>query len=295
MNRTASRNALDLARKAKHTWFLTRIAAHQEPRKAWARLHDTYYRPRYEGRTYRFRTGAFRRSFINWDAPDPGVGTGPVPRRVYCFWTGSNPLTPARLESLDQMRERIGVPVLLVTPDNLADVLAPHQPLHPSYEHLSYVHRSDYLRIYVMHHHGGGYSDIKVPSADWTSIFELMDSDASIWEAGYPENGSLWIAKQTGHLGRELRRRHHTLPGGGGFVMRPRTPLSTEWLAEVERRLTYYADSLGQYPGGVKGDDPLYPISWNRLLAQVHHPLALKHHAHVRVSTLLKPGLSNYR
>ena len=295
MNAPASRRALDAARKAKHAWLLTRIAAHEEPRKAWSRVRDTYYRPRYEGRTFQFQPGEFRRSFINWDAPAATGVPGPVPRRAYCFWTGPNELTPARLESLAAMRERIGVAVVLVTPDTLDEVVVPEHPLSPAYEHLSYVHRSDYPRAYVMHHHGGGYSDIKVPQTSWTPFFDAMDEDPSIWETGYPENGSLWIAKQPGRLGRELRRRHHMLPGGGSFIMRPRTQLSTEWLAEVERRISYYADSLAQHPGGVKGDDPLYPVSWNRLLAQVHHPLALKHHEHVRVSPLLMPGLSDYR
>jgi hypothetical protein len=295
MNPPASGRALDAARKAKHAWLLTRIAAHEQPRKVWSKARDTYYRPRYEGRTYEFQPGQFRRSFVNWDAPTAIGGAGPLSRRVYCFWTGPNELTSARLESLEAMRAGIGVPVLLVTPDNLDEIVVAEHPLHSAYEALSYVHRSDYLRAYVMHHHGGGYSDIKVPQTDWTQFFDAMDADPSIWETGYPENGSLWIAKQTGNLGRELRRRHHMLPGGGAFVMRPHTQLSTEWLAEVERRIGYYADSLTQHPGGVKGDDPLYPISWNRLLAQVHHPLALKHHAHVRVTSLLTPGLSDYR
>lgn len=295
MNAPASHRALDAARKAKHAWLLARIAAHEEPRKAWSKVRDTYYRPRYEGRTFAFEAGTFRRSFLNWDAPDVTGTAEPVPRRVYCFWTGPNELTPARLASLEAMRAGMGVPVVLVTPDNLRDVVVDDHPLHPAYDFLSYVHRSDYLRAYVMHHHGGGYSDVKVPQTLWTPVFDAMDADTSIWETGYPENGSLWIAKQAGALGRELRRRHHMLPGGGAFVMRPHTQLSTEWLAEVERRISYYADSLAQHPGGIKGDDPRYPVSWNRLLAQVHHPLALKHHQHVRVSPLLMPELSGYR
>lgn len=295
MNAPVSRAALDVARKAKHRWLLARIATHEEPRKAWARARDTYYQPRYEGRTYRFRAGDFRRSFLNWDAePQEGI-PGPVPRRVFCFWTGPNPLTPARLTRLGQMREHIGVPVFLVTPDTLGDVVVPEHPLHPAYEYLSYVHRSDYLRAYVMHHHGGGYSDIKQPGASWTSIFNAMDADESIWEIGYPERSSLWIANESGRLGRELRRRHHMLPGGSAFVMRPHTLLTAEWIAEVERRITYYADSLRQHAGGVRGNDPKYPISWNRLLAQVKHPLALKHHSHVRVSPELEPSLAEYR
>lgn len=295
MTPSVSTRALAAARKAKHAWFVARIRAYEDPRRAWAGVRDAYYRPRYRGRVYAFRHGEFRRSFVNWDAPVPAPVGGAVPRRVYCFWTGSNPLTAARSASLDRMREQLGVPVVLVTPDTLDDVVVPEHPLHPAYEQLSYVHRSDYLRAYVMHHHGGGYSDIKVPRGSWVPVFDAMDADPTVWETGYPENGSLWIAKQPGRLGRELRRRHSALPGGGAFVLRPYTPLTAEWLAEVERRLDYYRASLEQHPGGMRGEDSLYPVSWNRLLAQVHHPLALKHHAHVRVTPALMPVLSDYR
>jgi hypothetical protein len=78
-------------------------------------------------------------------------------------------------------------------------------------------------------------------------------------------------------------------------VVRPHTQLTAEWLAEVHRRLDYFADLVAANPGGVRGEAPSYPISWNRLLAQVLHPLALKFHPHVQVDSSLKPQLTDYR
>ena len=166
---------------------------------------------------------------------------------------------------------------------------------HRAFLGLSYVHRSDYLRAYFMHHHGGAYADIKKPDGSWVPVFDRMDGDGAIWITGYPEHSSLWVARYPGRLGRELRRRHDRIPGGGSFVVRPGTQLTTEWLAEVHRRLDYFASLVDANPGGVRGEDPRYPVSWNRLLAQVLHPLALKFHSHVEVDDVLKPQLTDYR
>lgn len=60
-----------------------------------------------------------------------------------------------------------GVEVKLITPKNLNNYLLPDFPLHPAYDYLSLVHKSDYLRCYFMHFHGGGYSDIKPNYKNW--------------------------------------------------------------------------------------------------------------------------------
>ena len=78
---------------------------------------------------------------------------------IYCFWTGTNEMNETRLNGLNKLRSVSGCNVVLITPDNLNDFLI--EPLHPAYKYLSLVHRSDYLRAYFMHYHGGGYSDIK--------------------------------------------------------------------------------------------------------------------------------------
>lgn len=53
------------------------------------------------------------------------------------------------------------IPFHLITLDSLPPWIDPEIPLHPSFDHLSTIHRSDYLRCYFMHVHGGGYTDIK--------------------------------------------------------------------------------------------------------------------------------------
>ena len=87
--------------------------------------------------------------------------SGNINRCVYCFWTGTNPMSDNRKRCLQNLKNQIGVPVQLITPDNLGDYLLPAYPLHPSYQLLSETHRADYLRTYFMNFYGGGYTDIK--------------------------------------------------------------------------------------------------------------------------------------
>lgn len=287
--------ALAVARSVKHRGWAASRAVRGSSYRALAGVRDPLFELRYKGSTFHYRPGLFRRSFANWDAPEVQAASGLIPRVVYSFWTGDNELTEARRRNLEVMQEVIGVDVTLVTPHNLDRYEVEGHPLHRAYAGLSYVHRSDYLRAYFMHHHGGGYADIKNPSGSWVPIFDRMDVEPDVWITGYPEHSSLWVAQYRGRLGRELRRRHDSIPGGGSFIVRPRTQLTTEWLAEVHRRLDYFTDLVEAIPGGPRGEDPSYPISWNRLLAQVLHPLALKFHPHVRVDPVLKPQLTNYR
>lgn len=286
----------DALREVKHKAWVAQLSTRESGSKLTARGRDVAYRSVYSGRSFDFSSRNYRRSFLHWDAPPTTEETVPdLPRRVFCFWTGDNPLTPARRQSLDVMRERMGVDVLLVTPETLGDFVTREAPLHRAYEHLSLNHRSDYLRAYFMHHHGGGYSDIKQPTSDWSAHFDRMRELPRTWLLGYPEFSSLWVATYPGRLGRDLRRWHATLPGGGAYISRPRTPLTTEWLAEIDRRLDYYADLLSAHPGGTWGRDPKYPVSWNRLSAQVLQPLALKFHDRIAVDAALRPIVTGHR
>ena len=69
-----------------------------------------------------------------------------INRQVYVFWTGNNPLTGKRKKCLESIKKNIGVPVTLITPDNLDEYILSHSPIHKSYKYLSGTHKSDYLR-----------------------------------------------------------------------------------------------------------------------------------------------------
>lgn len=183
-----------------------------------------------------------------------------------------------------------------MTPDTLHRFILPDQALHPAYENLSLVHRADYLRAYFMHHHGGGYSDVKAAYHDWSPAFATLTDPASDhWVTGYPEPNFQAVAFLQGRLGRDLRAQSRRLPGCGAFIMRPRTRLTAEWLAEVERRLDYHSERLARHPGNIWGDNAGYPIFWTEILSEILQPLFLKYLAHVRLDPRLLPDLHTHR
>lgn len=226
---------------------------------------------------------------------DPEWDHKPVPRTVFTLWTGNNPLTPNRERSLADLREGLGLELTLVTPANLGEFLHPDWPLHPAYEHLSLVHRSDYLRCYLLHLHGGGYVDLKRPTQSWQPAWHSFSQDKTKMLMGYPEVDALAVPELPGPLGKELRRHFTHLPGMTAFMARPRTPLTALWFEELHRRLDYYLPDLIQHPGGIWGNQATYPIRWTGILGDILHPLAYYFHEHVELREDLKPTLMDYR
>lgn len=184
--------------------------------------------------------------------------------------------------------------LVLVTPQNIHDYILESHPLHPCYEYLSLVHKSDYLRAYFMHHYGGGYLDIKKITTDWTAAFDDLESNAEKWAIGYPESHSKDVARLTGRLGHDLRKYHKQLVGNGAYIFRSTSPFTYEWLHEQERRLDYFFPQAERFSGGERGEIVGYPISWQDLLGRVFHPLCLKHNNRIMFDSNLKPEFTDY-
>jgi hypothetical protein len=217
-----------------------------------------------------------------------------VPKVVWCFWTGDNELTPNRVEGLQTMEANIGIPVKLVTPATLGEYILPDHPLHPAYEHLSLVHRADYLRCYFMHHHGGGYGDIKRYKHSWKRAFARLERSDK-WGLGYKEVGAYGVVSLEGALGVDLKKNWRILVGNGAYIFRPHTPVTHEWYNELMRRMDIYHDALAAHPGNILGDNEGYPIPWAGILGYIFHPLALKYHDRLLRDNCIKPSFKNYR
>lgn len=288
-------NVKQAIRKIKHAAFLSNKKANRVAISARYRMYDSIGPLYTTMRPYRFDASRYRRSFLVRNVAPEAGRESVVPRRVFAVWTGRNPLTPARVASLDKLRTTLGVPVELVTPENLHEWIIEDHPLHPCYEWLSLVHRSDYLRAYLLHHHGGGYVDIKEPISDWVGVFSMMEESPNVWLAGYPEISSSAPARVPGELGREILKHHSRLVGLGALVARSHSPLTTEWIAEVERRLDYFLPQAREFPGGVRGEVVGYPISWTRVLGGILHPLMLKHLDHIRQRPEMLLSFTDYQ
>lgn len=224
------------------------------------------------------------------------VDLAPAPRNIYCFWTGVNELTAARVRSLEHIR-RVNpeFDVYLVTPTNLRDFELASDPIHPAYKYLSLVHRSDYLRAYFMHHYGGVYLDIKEFNGSWEDLLVRLNQAPDAWAAGPPELGAYNVGSAFGKLGRDQRLHYARQLQQGGFICKARSPFTEEWMAEVSRRLNYFEDLLPSREDDVLGNQPDYPISWYVIHGMVFGPLCLKYSERLIIDPSISVCLDGYR
>lgn len=284
---------VDAARQVKHQGLVAYKRVRPMTLAAGVGIRTKYYDLRVGD--YDFEYGRYNHEFVNRQPP-PASNNRAVPHVIYCLWTGDNDITPRRSQSLELLRQvHEGVPVTLITPDNLADYLVDGHPLHPAYEYLSYVHRSDYLRAYLMHHHGGGYSDIKRPLNSWAPCFDAIAEAPQKWAVGYRELDSNSGARLPRRIGRDVRRNYARVIGQSGFIFRPDTSLTAEWMRELDNRMNYYADALSESPGNAFGDNLGYPIGWTGLLGKIISPLLLKYHERLIIDNRMLLAFSDYR
>ena len=253
-------------------------------------LHPYAYKPERYAKTFLARTS---------DSDDANI-TKPVPRVVYIFWTGDNEMSENRKRNLDIIRSKSGVEVKLITPKNLPEYVLPDHPLHPAYEYLSYVHRSDYLRCYFMNYYGGGYVDLKAISYAMTPMFDRLDaSDAYV--IGYGERNfeaSAWYDEDDANLRHDMYVYWNKLIGNCNYICRPHTKFTEEWYAEICSRLDAHLEELKKHPSNqdpYANDETGYPIKWTEICGSVFHPLCLKYNKRLLRDRRMLPVFENYR
>ncbi|WP_224278133.1 hypothetical protein [Nocardioides lacusdianchii] len=284
---------LSLVREAKHRVFVARKRSSRRAKQLKFDAATAAFKHVDRVRRYTYRPSRYADTFLAGEVAL--TERSEFPARAFVVWTGNNPLTPNRQANLDLIRERIGLPVELVTPSTLDQWIVPEHPLPAAYEHLSLVHRSDYLRGYLMHHHGGAYVDVKQPLESWRPGYDRMAADPQVWVTSYSSSHANWIGKLKGRLGLDILVHYRLMFGKGGFMMRSYTPLTAAWVAQMDAVLDTRAERLAKHPGGVFGDDADYPISWTDLLGRVLDPLTLKYLDHVRYDERMLLNFEDYR
>ena len=186
------------------------------------------------------------------------------------------------------------VEVEFVTPETLDRWILAEHPLHPAYEGLSLIHRADYLRTYLMHHYGGGYTDVKAAMSSWAPAFDEINADQDVWLTGYPELSYRFVAPVPLPARRELQAHHARLLGNGAYICRPETPFTAAWLTEAERRLDDWSSDISQSP---ERCTPVLPATrcpftdcWGRF-----SPLCLRYWRHLRQDVRLAPQVRDYK
>lgn len=240
---------------------------------------------------YRYDQSKYDDSFISKHTCELEPNTL-AQKKVWVFWTGDNEMSPERSACYKSIVEKSGVDVVLITPKNLSDYVIDEHPLHPMYEKLSFVHRSDYLRCYFMHHHGGGYFDIKNIEDSISDLFdELNESDS--WFIGYREINEHGVPEISGEIGYDIKTHYRYIIGNGGYIFKPRSSFTQEWYDELHNRLDGLSEQLINAETTVRTSEN-YPVEWSFILAQIFQPLCLKYHNKLLQSDKMKPSFKNY-
>lgn len=204
-------------------------------------------------------------------------------RVIYCIWFGQE-MSAARKRCLDMLYEKSNVQVVLVTEENLECFILKNHPLHEGFKYLSSVHKSDYLRTYLMHFYGGGYSDIKPLPIDWNPYFDLLEAD-NAFGIGAPDPMVANYKKL-----KELDAHKHwtsldfySFLNVGFFIFKPQTEFTDKWYNLLLSKMDEKIEMLKKYPARNSYESDFgyfiterqtrYPIHWIEIMAEIFHPL----------------------
>lgn len=289
-------DVLQPLRSLKHGAFVATKRARWLRAEAGVRLDDLTGRLRETlGPGYRYRDGRYPRTFLELPDP-PHVDALECPRVIYTVWFGAE-MPPKRRRSLEELERRNPrSSVVLVTEENLDDFLVPGHPLHPVFPRMAATHRSDHIRTYLVHFHGGGYSDLKAPRASWDGAFDQMNSERSILVTGYREITSNYVTENPRNLGSDLRKYYRFVLGPSAFIMRPNSVFTASLWREQWRRMDYCSPALPESaPSDPYALASSYPLWWTELFPDIAQCLSLKFQDRIRFDDDLRPALKDYR
>lgn len=209
-----------------------------------------------------------------------------VEKKIYVFWTGTNDISHTRINNLMQFKTLCGCEVIVVTPTNLESYILPNEPLHPAYEYLCLTHKADYLRTYFMNFYGGGYSDIKQTTGDWSSSFDELNKDDSKWVVGYTEE--LWALEKSKYA--DLVE---YIIGNCAYICKPDTPFTNKWYNTMMKLMDKKLEALRLSPAthpqdSYEASGGRYPLRWQEMLSDIFHIQVFQYHKHI-IYTLPRP------
>ena len=222
---------------------------------------------------------------------------------VFCSWTGDNPLTPTRADCLLSIYRETCCPVMYLHQMNIARWIRPAFPFHRAYDLLSATQKADYLRCYLMHHYGGGYTDMKRTSKSWQGLFQTVRESPSSFGLGYTEIGPHGVSPVGQPLEAEMRANFHKLIGNCAYIFRRQTEFTTAWMTQTHAMLDANFDALQAHPaqhpmdhrGATLPDGTVshYPLVW-MAFCNIFHPLIYAHSDRI-LHDDIAPSFRDYR
>ncbi len=220
---------------------------------------------------------------------------------IWSYWSGSG-MNSKRQLCYTTMKEHIGVPVILVTPENIKHYVLSGHPLHKAFPYLSVVHQSDYLRAYLMHFWGGGWHDIKATKVSFLNAWAEFENQ-NVYLVGRQES-SKGVVKIHDEKGNWMPDHWQEIVGTSAWVGRAQTPFTNELLIKMEALLDQNFEQLKKYPAKhprerklpstnrtqelinriknlASGRTHNYPLPWT-VFGNVFQPLVLKYKNHIK-------------
>jgi hypothetical protein len=213
---------------------------------------------------------------------------------LYCFWTGTTPVSKNRVRCIRNLKTVPECKVIPIHPGNLSEYILDEHPLHEAYQYLSETHKADYLRTYFMHFYGGGYSDIKCASGTWAYAYRDIRNYPDCWINGAHELSSADIACE------DVKEHWKQLLSNGAYIVRSNTEFTREWYHSMMSVMDEKTEQLCKYPAryaqesSENSKEYLYPLEWNELLGRIFHRVLVKYLPHV-MYTIPRPIMINYR
>ena len=206
-----------------------------------------------------------------------------IEKKLFTAWMGPENMTHNRILALNSIVYNCSVPVHFISKDNLNSWIHPDFPLHSSFPYLSAVHQCDYLRCYVLHVYGGGYTDLKPSFHNWNLFFDRLQNSDNMYGAGYTEIGEHGVACVGGELEFEMKKNYLKLIGMCSLIFYPLSNFTFKWFDNMHNILDYKLsllisnpakhplDHLGALFEG--GHISTYPVQWTELGGNILHPL----------------------
>lgn len=227
-----------------------------------------------------------------------------IPFQLFSAWMGPGAMSDARASALNSIVLHCGVPFNFISNHNIQWWLHPDFPLHPTFPLLSAVHQCDYLRCYVLHVYGGGYTDIKPTNHNWKRFFFQFQASEKKFGAGYTEVGPQGVARVGGPLEEAMMQNYQNLIGVCSLIMVPRSPFTMSWYSQIIDLLDQKSEEIVKNPArhpqdhfGAQFQDgsvSAYPLAWTAVGGDILHPLVFQNHdAFLHLD--MTPFFSNYR
>jgi hypothetical protein len=130
-----------------------------------------------------------------------------------------------------------------------------------------------------MNFYGGGYTDIKQTTGNWSASFDELNDDDTKWAVGYKE--ALWALKDSKYM--DLSE---DIIGNCAYICKPNTPFTNKWYNTMMKLMDKKLEALKLSPAmhpqdSYEGSNGRYPLRWQEMLSDIFHIQVFQYRKHI--------------